>query len=89
MGIKQNITKKLEAAFSPELLTVVDESDKHRGHAGWIEGTPTHFRVQISAEALRDMSRVAQHRAIMKAVEDEFNKDLHAFAIEVIDKQAS
>ena len=88
MGIKQKITKKLEAAFSPEFLSVIDESDKHRGHAGWIEGTPTHFRVQISAEQLRHMSRVAQHRAIMKIVEDDFDKDLHAFAIEVIDKQA-
>ena len=88
MGIKQNITKKLEAAFSPEFLAVIDESDKHRGHAGWIKDTPTHFRVQISSEQLRHMSRIAQHRAIMKAVEDEFDKDLHAFAIEVIDKQA-
>lgn len=88
MGIEQNIIKKLEETFAPEFLSVIDESDKHRGHAGWIKDTPTHFRVQISSEQLRSLSRVAQHRAIMKAVEDEFDKDLHAFAIEVIDKHA-
>lgn len=86
MGILQNIEKKLEAAFSPEFLKVVDESDKHRGHSGWIEGVPTHFRLEISAEQLRPLSRVVQHRTIMKVLEDEFEADLHALAIEVIDK---
>lgn len=87
MGIRNKILEKLTGKFQPDYLNVVDESEKHRGHAGWIEDTPTHFRVQISSPQLSLMTRVAQHRAIMKVLGDEFDGDLHALAIEVVDKR--
>lgn len=87
MGIRDKIIENLTGKFQPEYLNVIDESDKHRGHAGWIKDTPTHFRVQISSPQLFLMSRVAQHRAIMKALADEFEGNLHALAIEVVDKR--
>lgn len=88
MGIRENIIENLTKEFQPDFLEVIDESEKHRGHANWVEGKSTHFRVLISASQLASLSRVAQHRAIMKAVEGEFDKDLHAFAIEVLDKRS-
>ena len=87
MGIRDKIIERLTEKFHPDYLDVTDESEKHRGHANWVENKATHFRVQISSPQLSLMSRVAQHRAIMKALGDEFDGDLHALAIEVIDKR--
>ncbi|MCF6301944.1 MAG: BolA family transcriptional regulator [Devosiaceae bacterium] len=84
MGILQNIEKKLTNAFSPDFLRVIDESEKHRGHANWIEGKSTHFRVEISADQLKGMSRVAQHRAITNVLKQEFEGELHALVIKVV-----
>jgi BolA protein len=47
----------LTKAFAPASLDVVDESDRHTGHAGHREGGETHFRVHIVAEAFRGKSR--------------------------------
>ncbi|MBO9427279.1 BolA family transcriptional regulator [Labrenzia sp. R4_1] len=83
MSMKQTITDKLTAAFSPSHLNVIDESENHRGHGGWREGGETHFRVQIAADAFQSMSRVGQHRAINEVLADELASSVHALAIEV------
>ncbi len=85
MGICEKIEEKLTRKFQPVFLQVLDESEKHRGHANWIEGKSTHFRVRICADNLSDLDRIAQHRAIMDALEREFAEGLHALAIEVLD----
>lgn len=84
MSIRDTIEHKLAAAFAPALLEVVDESHRHRGHAGWREGGETHFRVRISADHFVGMSRLAQHRAVMQALQSELDSGVHALAIEVI-----
>ncbi len=83
MSIRDTILSKLEEAFSPAALEVIDESDKHRGHGGWREGGETHFRVRIVAEAFTGMSRVNRHRAINDLLADELAGGVHALAIEV------
>jgi BolA protein len=83
MGICDKITQKLRKEFAPEFLEVLDESEKHRGHANWIEGKSTHFRVIISASKLNQLSRVNQHRAITDVLDKEFEAGLHALSIEV------
>lgn len=83
MSMQQTITDKLTAAFAPSFLNVIDESENHRGHGGWREGGETHFRVQITAEKLQDMSRVNQHRAINEVLAGELASTIHALAIEV------
>ncbi|WP_029042363.1 BolA family protein [Cucumibacter marinus] len=83
MTTKSEIISKLNTAFEPSALEVIDESELHRGHAGWREGGGTHFRIRIAADKLGGLSRVAQHRAIMDSLSDEFAAGLHALAIEV------
>jgi BolA protein len=79
---KTRIEQKLAAAFQPERLEVLDESDKHHGHAGWREGGETHFRVRIKAQAFSGKSRVDTHRAINEALRSELSERVHALAIE-------
>jgi len=83
MSMKQTITDKLNNAFSPSFLNVIDESENHRGHGGWREGGETHFRVQIAAAAFDGMNRVARHRAINDILADELAASVHALALEI------
>ncbi|MBL3554037.1 BolA family protein [Rhodovulum sulfidophilum] len=83
MGRVEQIREKLEQAFQPTTLEVLDESEKHRGHAGYQEGGESHFQVRIAAPAFATMSRVARERAVHKALGPELIGQIHALAIEI------
>ena len=83
MPVRDAIVAKLSAKFAPTHLEVIDESSRHEGHAGSRPGGETHFRVRIASAALNG-TRVAQHRAIMDALDAEIKGGVHALAIEVI-----
>jgi BolA protein len=80
--VRDRITRTLTEAFQPRRLEVVDESDRHKGHAGHRPGGESHFRIRIAAEAFRGKSRLEIHRAINAALADEIAAGLHALAIE-------
>ena len=75
------IEKTLRECFQPDLLEVIDESELHRGHAGFKEGTQTHFRVMIRAKIFDKMSRVSRERAIHKALGSGIMQNIHALSI--------
>jgi len=81
--MRERILAKLHAAFDPEVLDVVDDSEAHRGHGGYREGGNTHFNVEIKAKAFNGLSRVAQQRLINKELAREFEDGLHALALSV------
>jgi len=81
MQTKDVIIEKLTAAFAPESLEVLDESDRHKGHAGHRPGGQTHYRVYIVAKAFDGKSRVARHRMINEALDAELKGGVHALAI--------
>ena len=83
MRVEDEIRAKLEAAFSPSTLSVQDESEQHRGHAGYQEGGQSHFRVAIAADAFADMNRIARHRAVHSALGPELIGRIHALALEI------
>jgi BolA protein len=82
MGVKETITAKLEQAFAPARLEVLDESHQHEGHGGWRAGQTTHVRIRIESAAFAGKSRVAIHREINALVAEEIAAGLHAIAIE-------
>ena len=75
------IERTLQECFQPDLLEVIDESELHRGHAGFKEGTQTHFRVMIRAKIFEKMSRVSRERAIHKALGSGTMQNIHALSI--------
>lgn len=77
------IIAALEATFSPQTLDVIDESEAHRGHAGYQEGGESHFRIVIRAPIFGDMSRVARHRAIHAALGADLVGQIHALSVDV------
>jgi BolA family transcriptional regulator, general stress-responsive regulator len=83
MPVRDAIVAKLSAKFAPTHLEVIDESARHKGHAGSRPGGETHFRVRITSPKLIG-TRVAQHRAIMETLDAEIEGGVHALAIEVL-----
>ncbi|TAN04134.1 MAG: BolA family transcriptional regulator [Rhodanobacteraceae bacterium] len=74
-----DIRARLQRAFAPARLEVIDEGHLHIGHAG--EGTG-HFRVRIAGAAFAGKTRVQQHRLVYDALADLMGHGIHALAIE-------
>ncbi len=83
MPVAQEIHSKLEEIFSPDTLLVEDESEKHRGHAGYGENGESHFKVTIGAAVFVPMSRIERHRAVHKALGAELVGRIHALALTI------
>jgi BolA protein len=83
MAVTEEIRSRLEAEFRPTRLDVVDESERHRGHAGWREGGESHFRVTIAADAFAPMSRIERHRAVHEALGRDLVGRIHALALKI------
>jgi BolA protein len=81
MRVADTIADKLNRAFAPESLSVVDESDQHRGHAGHRPGGETHFRIHIVAQVFKGKSRLDRHRLINETLARELDSGVHALAI--------
>lgn len=81
MRIADEIRARLEKAFAPELLEVIDESAQHKGHAGARPGGETHFRVTIEASAFLGKSRIERHRMVTAVMKDLMDNPIHALAL--------
>ncbi|GIX13119.1 MAG: BolA family transcriptional regulator [Paracoccaceae bacterium] len=79
----QRIRDKLIRAFQPAIIEVIDESERHRGHAGWREGGGTHFRVRMRAAALEGLDRIARQRAVHAVLREELAGPVHALALDL------
>ncbi len=80
--VAEKIHRTLESVFQTRVLTVIDDSAKHAGHAGARPEGNTHFSVAIVSAQFVGMSRVARHRAVYAALEHFFKNGLHALAID-------
>ena len=83
MSLAEEMRTRLDAAFLPSRLEIVDDSERHRGHAGYQEGGESHWRVVIEAEALGGMSRIARHRAVHKALGADIVSRIHALELRI------
>lgn len=83
MPVAEEIREKLEATFAPRELRVEDESEQHRGHAGYREGGDSHFRVTIRAESFAGLSRIERHRLVHAALGPDLVGRIHALALSV------
>lgn len=83
MTLAEDIRSRLEQAFTPSELQVIDDSERHRGHAGYQEGGESHWHIVIAASALDDMGRVARHRAIHEAIGRDILDRIHALSIDI------
>ena len=77
----RRIEEILNRTFAPVTLEVIDESQKHAGHAGAQPGGETHYRVHIVSEKFAGRNRIERQRLVNAALKDEFHSGLHALAM--------
>ncbi|HXZ14740.1 MAG TPA: BolA family protein [Roseiarcus sp.] len=81
MSMQDRIIARLTEGLEPQRLAVIDESDRHAGHAGARPGGGTHYRVRIVSAKFAGLSRVARHRLVYDLLPAEFADGLHALAL--------
>ena len=81
MIMQERIVARLTAALEPLVLDVIDDSDRHAGHAGAREGGGTHYRVRVVSAKFERRSRVERHRLVYDLLAAEFADGLHALAL--------
>ncbi|MBL4711569.1 MAG: BolA/IbaG family iron-sulfur metabolism protein [Gammaproteobacteria bacterium] len=82
MNTQETITNKLNAAFTPEHLEVINESYMHNVP----EGSESHFKVVIVCDDFKNKMLIARHRLVNKVLNDELKKEqvdggIHALAL--------
>lgn len=82
MRMQQIIERKLNDAFSPQRLEVIDDSQRHAGHAGHRPEGETHFNVHIVSDAFKGKTRIERHRMINTVLADELASTVHALSID-------
>ena len=75
--VQDAIANRLEAAFAPLHLEVINESHLHNVPPG----SERHFKVVIVGEAFDGQPLVRRHRAVNTALAAEFEAGLHALSI--------
>jgi len=79
--VAAEIEKRLRESLAPSHLAVINDSDKHRGHAGHDGSGESHFTVEIVAAAFAGLSRLDRQRAVNQALGDLMRERVHALAI--------
>ena len=83
-AILDAIQDKLQAAFEPTRLEIVDDSARHSGHAGAREGGESHFNVTIESKAFAGANKVARQRMVYRALSQELAGPLHALSVKAL-----
>jgi BolA protein len=84
MSVADTMRRKLTERFQPVRLDIIDDSQRHAGHAGAQPGGETHFDVTIVADAFSGMGRVARQRLVYETLADEIAGSVHALALRTL-----
>ncbi|MEE4288437.1 MAG: BolA family protein [Erythrobacter sp.] len=79
--VAEEMREKLEAAFAPARLEIVNDSAHHAGHSGDDGSGESHFTIHIEAAGFAEMNRLARQRAVIAALGDIVGERVHAVAI--------
>jgi BolA family transcriptional regulator, general stress-responsive regulator len=75
----EQIRERLQVAFAPSELEVLDEGHKHAGHAGEGKG---HFHVRIVSAAFAGQLPLKRHRMVYAALDGLMDNGIHALSID-------
>ncbi len=84
MRVEQQITEKLQQAFAPAVLEVVNDSHRHAGHAGTPGTGESHFTVKVVSARFAGKSRLERHRMVNDVLAEELKGPIHALAISAL-----
>jgi len=85
--VASEMRRRLEAALKPTVLTLVDESEQHRGHGGYNPAGESHFSLVIESAAFAGKSRIERQRLVHAAIGDLLKERVHALTISAREPQ--
>ncbi|MDA7795154.1 BolA/IbaG family iron-sulfur metabolism protein [Porticoccaceae bacterium] len=74
---QSTIIKKLDGAFSPDHLEVINESAFHNVP----EGSESHFKVVLVSQSFEGQSAVKRHQSVYVVLAAELQSGVHALAL--------
>ena len=82
--VGERLRRKLNESLHPTQLRIVDESDRHAGHAGARPEGETHFNITVVASAFAGKSRVQRQRLVYGILKEELAGPVHALSLTTV-----
>jgi BolA family transcriptional regulator, general stress-responsive regulator len=82
MELSARIRERL-AALEPRSVELLDESERHVGHAGAAAGG-SHFRLVIVSPRFSGRDKLSRHRMVFDALGPLMRSEIHALAIQAL-----
>lgn len=83
-AVAEAMRKKLIDALSPVRLEIVDDSDRHRGHAGARRGGQSHFNITLECASFAGLSRIQRQRLVHGLLAEELAGPVHALSLKTL-----
>jgi len=83
MSVEATMREKLQRAFQPIRLDVINESHLHAGHRTSPGTGESHFRVLMVSPVFAGKSRLQRHRLVNEALAAELKGKVHALALDL------
>lgn len=81
---KQRIKEILKKEFSPSLISIIDNSQKHEGHKGFDSKLKeTHLYIKMRAKIFKNKKKKEMHQKVYSALKHEFSNGLHALELDL------
>ena len=78
MNRKAKITNILNKNLNMFRCFVIDVSESHKGHSGYIKGEETHFEIIIISNDFENKNRLERHKLVNNCLKNEFKGSLHS-----------
>jgi BolA protein len=79
--VATEMLKRLNSALSPRTISLIDDSERHRGHGGYNPAGESHFALDIESEAFAGKSRVERQRMVYRALGELMGERVHALQL--------
>lgn len=79
MSLQDTIQSKLEAAFLPLHLAIVNESHRHA-----MKAEDSHFHITIVSTTFEGQGHLSRHRAVNKVLAEEMAGPVHAITLSTL-----
>jgi BolA family transcriptional regulator, general stress-responsive regulator len=80
--VAAEMLRRLNSALSPTRIELIDDSEQHRGHAGYNAAGESHFTLLIESAAFVGKNRVQRQRMVYAALGDLMESRVHALSIQ-------
>ena len=78
----EEIKRKLKENIKLEQIVIIDNSHLHRGHK-FFNKESYHLKLQIKSLYLSSISKIDAQKMIMKVLENDMKKKIHALEIKI------